>query len=258
MTRNRVSLVALCLAVTVAGTAAQAPGREFPPLILESLTGRDSFEFYCASCHGRTAVGDGPVAAQITTRPADLTTLARRNGGVFPRQRVTAFVDGSTRSSAHGSSDMPLWGRTFRALDSSEVRVKVRLDNLVAYIESLQASPPEGAPGSRTIRPTGAQLFAAHCASCHGPVGRGDGPLLLQLRREPPDLTKLSARNGGAFPSERVRRIVDGRDIPSHGDSEMPVWGVAFARTANREAEVRERIQALVEFLASVQDRAAE
>jgi putative copper export protein len=35
----------------------------------------------------------------------------------------------------------------------------------------------------------GARLFAARCASCHGPEGRGDGPAGALLKTEPADLT---------------------------------------------------------------------
>jgi mono/diheme cytochrome c family protein len=262
MTRHAFSLATLGLTVTMATAdpAGQTARSQPPPLILESLAGRDSFERYCSSCHGSGGLGDGPVAKQITTRPANLTALARRNGGTFPRQRVAAFIEGTTRSAGHGSSDMPLWGQTFRALDTSDARVKVRLNNLVAYVESLQT--PEAPAGAQPSRPpdraTGAQLFAAHCASCHGTTGRGDGPLVSQLRRKPADLTKYTARNGGVFPGEAVRRIVDGRDVASHGDPAMPVWGDVFTRASGSEETARERVQAIVDFLASIQERAAE
>jgi mono/diheme cytochrome c family protein len=110
-------------------------------LILDSLTGRDSFEFYCASCHGATGKGDGPVAASLKTVPADLTLLAKRNGGTFPRQRVVSLVTGTEPGlvTVHGSSEMPVWGPVFRFLDPSDGRVKVRIENVVAYIETLQS-----------------------------------------------------------------------------------------------------------------------
>jgi mono/diheme cytochrome c family protein len=260
MTRSIRYIVALgCVsAIFSVETGAQTPRRDPPALILESLAGRDSFDRYCASCHGSTGRGDGPLAAQITTRPTNLTALARSNGGVFPRQRVAAFVEGSSRSAGHGSSDMPFWGRTFRALDPSDARVKVRLANLVAYVESLQLLPEGPAAGRPAERLSGAQLFTAHCASCHGETGRGNGPLVSQLRRKPPDLTKFTARNGGVFPAEAVRRIVDGREVPAHGDPAMPIWGNVFSRTAGSEEAARERVQAIVDYLASIQERAAE
>jgi mono/diheme cytochrome c family protein len=224
-----------------------------PSLILESIAGRDSFEFYCASCHGKTGKGDGPTAPALKTRPTDLASLARRNGGAFPKDRVLAIVTGTERPvAAHGSTDMPVWGQIFRGLDPSEPRVKQRIENVVAYVEALQE--PSTGPGD-----LGARLFRTHCAPCHGTHARGDGPLAEQLRRVPPDLTKYTAKNGGVFPSERVYRIVDGRDVPSHGNREMPVWGDVFSRSRDglTDEAVKARIEAIVRYLQGIQQRVA-
>ncbi len=93
------------------------------------------------TCHGRDGKGNGPVASALKVAPADLTRLARRNGGAFPRQRVEAFITngGDVLTPAHGNSDMPVWGPIFRALEPSGTLVKVRIANVAAYIESMQA-----------------------------------------------------------------------------------------------------------------------
>ena len=225
----------------------QAAPEGVPPLLTESLGGRDSFEAYCAACHGAGGRGDGPIASALKTHPADLTSLARRRGGVYPRDYVRGFVTGTARLlPAHGTSEMPAWGPLFRAFES-DARVQVRIDGLVAHIESLQG--PSTLPTN-----AGAQLFRTYCATCHGSAGRGDGALADQLRRMPPDLTRFTARNGGVFPRERVYRIVDGRDVPSHGDREMPVWGDAF-RPSRTGHTAKERIDAIVTYLEGIQER---
>jgi mono/diheme cytochrome c family protein len=224
-----------------------------PSLILDSITGRDSFEFYCATCHGTTGKGDGPVADVLKTSPADLTSLARRNNGEMPRDRVVAALTGTRRPiPSHGSSDMPVWGPIFRALDPSAARVQQRIDNIVAHIATLQE--PSTEPND-----LGARLFKTHCATCHGTTGRGNGPLAEHLRRVPPDLTKFTERNGGVFPSERVARIIDGRDVPAHGDRDMPVWGDAFrsARDGLPADAVTQRLDAITAYLAGIQQRSA-
>jgi mono/diheme cytochrome c family protein len=245
------------IAATVAGAQSTQP-RTPPPLALESLTGRDSFELYCASCHGANGTGNGPVASALRTPPADLTLLSRRNGGAFSRERVAAFVEGSGRTvPAHGSGEMPVWGPIFRGLEASDARTKVRLNNLVAYLESLQRVEAAAAP-TRSSRISGAELFRSYCASCHGDNASGNGPLAGQLRRSPPDLTHYAARNGDVFPSERLRRIIDGRDVGAHGDRTMPVWGDVFRRQQGPgDDSAAARIDALVEFLRSIQGRAA-
>jgi mono/diheme cytochrome c family protein len=243
------ALATLVGAAAVTGHA-QAQPKQVPPILLESLTGRESFELYCAPCHGPGGRGDGPVAAALRTPPADLTTLARRHEGRYPRDVVRAFVTGSGRAlPAHGTSEMPVWGALFRALEP-DARARVRIDNLVTYIESIQAP-------STLVLDTGSQLFRTHCAPCHGASGRGDGPLADQLRRMPPDLTKFTDRNGGVFPSERVRRIIDGRDVRSHGDREMPVWGDVFRtpRAGGTTSPEAGRIDAIVRYLQAIQQR---
>jgi mono/diheme cytochrome c family protein len=217
----------------------------------DSLVGMDSFEAYCAACHGSTARGDGPVASALKGTPADLTMLAGHNHGVYPRDRVRAALTGAGRTvAAHGTTEMPIWGPLFRAFES-DARVRVRIENLVNYLETVQARPGQSSE-------SGVALFRTYCASCHGADARGAGPMTAQLRRMPPSLTSFALRNGGLFPGERVRRIIDGRDVPAHGSYEMPVWGDAFRRTREglSDQAVTARIEAIVKYLEAIQERA--
>jgi mono/diheme cytochrome c family protein len=229
--------------------AEQAP-RPAPRILIESLAGRDSFELYCATCHGRDGRGNGPVAAALRTPPADLTTLKRRSDGAFPAERVREYITGTGRQlAAHGTTEMPVWGPMFRAFES-DARARERIVNLVAYIESLQV--PSTGP-----RDLGSQLYMTHCASCHGADARGRGPLAERLPHAPPDLTQFTVRNGGVFPSERVYRIIDGRDVPAHVDRDMPVWGSVFRASPGGSvtATVKARIDAIVRYLEGIQAR---
>jgi mono/diheme cytochrome c family protein len=245
--------------VVLAGAAAadaQGPRQGLPPLVPDSLVGSVSFDLYCASCHGRSGRGDGPTASALKTKPADLTGLARANRGVFPREQVLTFIEGSARAASHGSPDMPVWGPTLRALDASDARVTVRLQNLVAFVESIQESPAAApASAANAATPDGAALFRGYCANCHGAAGRGDGAMAGQLRRVPPDLTTFAMRNGGVFPAERVRQVVDGTGVAAHGDREMPVWGAVFKRANGGDAAAR--IDAIIRFLQGLQQRPA-
>ena len=119
----------------------------------------------------------------------------------------------------------------------------------------LVGSPAVGAAAA----PDGAALFRSHCATCHGTNGRGDGPTASAMRTPPADLTRFGVTNGGVFPSERLRRIIDGRGVSAHGTPEMPVWGVALKKTEAGvdESEVAARIDALVRYILSIQSRHA-
>jgi mono/diheme cytochrome c family protein len=123
------------------GAVGEAADQKNPPLVIQSVHGRDLFEFYCASCHGPAGKGNGPVASALTTKPADLTTIAARNQGTFPSRKVESFIAGDTEvpQPAHGTRVMPVWGPIFRSLDPNDTRTKVRIANLVAYIQSIQS-----------------------------------------------------------------------------------------------------------------------
>lgn len=98
------------------------------------------YKAYCASCHGVSGKGGGPAAAAMKRPPTNLTMLAVHNGGRFPAVRVFQSIEGDASIAAHGSRDMPVWGAAFRQMGGSdEASVKLRVRNLVRYIESIQS-----------------------------------------------------------------------------------------------------------------------
>jgi mono/diheme cytochrome c family protein len=147
---------------------------------------------------------------------------------------------------------MPVWGFVFRGLDPSEIRVRLRLENLVAFVASLQDGAGETAD-------LGTRLFRTYCASCHGVSALGDGPMAQVLLQGAPELTRFALRNGGVFPTDRVYDIIDGRGVRAHGDTEMPIWGDAFRSGPSGfdEETVRKRIEAIVNYLRAIQRRNA-
>ena len=113
-----------------------------------------------------------------------------------------------------------------------------------------------GQPGPGVVTVSGAYTFRTYCATCHGLDGKGGGPLADSLRFHPPDLTLIAKRHGGEFPTDKVIRIVDGRNpVKGHGGPDMPVWGDAFrsAETGYDEAAVRARIRSVVDHLKTIQ-----
>jgi TonB family protein len=126
--------------------AAQVTGPKTRALIIPSMYGQDLFDFYCASCHGRDGKGRGPVVPALTVSPPDLTLLTARHGGTFPRAFVESFVTGNRAPAAHGSKDMPVWGPIFLALDPNAAANKVRIENIVAHIESIQNQQDSTSP----------------------------------------------------------------------------------------------------------------
>ena len=56
------------------------------------------------------------------------------------RAKVIGFVsDAQPPIVSHGPREMPIWGPVFRGLDPSDTRARLRIENPVSYIESMQA-----------------------------------------------------------------------------------------------------------------------
>jgi len=129
----------LCLLVMGSAVAlAQSDSGKTPDASVAS--GHDLYVSYCASCHGKDAKGKGPAAASLKTPPPDLTTLAQRNDGKFPKARVMETISGENAMKAHGSREMPVWGPYFLALSGmKEKAAKARVEDLADYLDSIQA-----------------------------------------------------------------------------------------------------------------------
>lgn len=148
--------LAVCAMVTLGGVAfAQDPAPAPPatpspaadgmkaaarPDLGEAAAGEVIYMRYCAACHGRSLKGDGPVAAGLTKKPIDLTTLASKNGGTFPYDKVAAMIDGRETNRMHGTPDMPVWGEVFavsKGTDAPDAATAVK--RITHYIWANQA-----------------------------------------------------------------------------------------------------------------------
>ena len=123
---------------------------------------------------------------------------------------------------------------------------------LVVALLTLPCNGQAGADDSPTVD-WGRDLYMSYCVSCHGWTGKGDGPAGLALKSPPADLTQLSARNGGEFPTAQVKKYIEGEEpIQAHGSRKMPVWGKVFRRESTG-SEARMQYFALSKFLESIQ-----
>jgi len=120
--------------------------------------------------------------------------------------------------------------------------------------ESKTTVKRETAP--MTSPASGKEMFMSYCASCHGKGAKGDGPAANALKQLPADLTTLTKRNGGKYPSDKVTAILRGQtSLMAHGDQEMPVWGPVFWRmSGGHEEQVQMRIANLNHYLQTLQD----
>ncbi len=104
-------------------------------------TGRADYNALCAGCHGASGAGDGPAAASMARKPADLTRLSAENDGTFPLVEVMSRIDGYTSDTV----TMPEFGPL---LDGNTVLIETepgvmtptptRLVDLAEYVATLQ------------------------------------------------------------------------------------------------------------------------
>jgi len=123
-----IGLVLAPASLPAADTAAAAAAR-----------GRVTFGRYCVACHGPQAKGDGPLARDLSVPVPDLTTLAQRNGGKFPSERVLHVIQGGETVRGHGTADMPAWGDAFKKTKGTgEATSDAAIRNLGQYLRTLQ------------------------------------------------------------------------------------------------------------------------
>jgi mono/diheme cytochrome c family protein len=108
---------------------------------------------------------------------------------------------------------------------------------------------------SQDKKERGRLLYSNYCISCHGVSATGDGPVAEFLRPAPADLTGLSNKYGLIPAREKLIQFIDGRlKVGAHGPREMPVWGERFSwEPGSGQADIRETIDAIVEYLISIQ-----
>jgi mono/diheme cytochrome c family protein len=112
-------------------------------------------------------------------------------------------------------------------------------------------------PVKQTNAASGQEMFNSYCAVCHGTDGKGAGPAVSALKVTPTDLSALSEKNGGKYPSMHITSVLRGEaETPAHGSKDMPVWGPLFRHLSQgHDAEVQQRIANLNQYVESIQKK---
>lgn len=115
-----------------------------PVVAQDDVKGEAIYRFYCATCHGVTAEGNGPMSPALVVQPTDLTGLAAGNGDVFPISRVVMRIDGRDPLVSHGSA-MPVYGDFFAGRDvatkaetGQPIMTSQPIVDLIAFLQGLQ------------------------------------------------------------------------------------------------------------------------
>lgn len=107
-----------------------------------TMSGQELYSRFCASCHGKAGNGDGPVSESLRVEVPDLTLIAVRAGGKYPRERIVQIIDGRHIIGAHGSRTMPVWGEELGHIEignpDAERASRTVIERLADYLGLLQ------------------------------------------------------------------------------------------------------------------------
>jgi|HubBroStandDraft_6_1064221.scaffolds.fasta_scaffold745498_1 mono/diheme cytochrome c family protein len=146
-TRKLIWIFAILAVFALALAAQTQPQSAQPTTVIKHVpikrtspaSGEEMFTSYCAACHGKDGKGTGPAAEALKVPPTNLTSLAAKNGGKYPSMKVSSVIRGEDVLAAHGSRDMPIWGRLFWNIsEGSDAEVLQRVANLNKHIEGMQ------------------------------------------------------------------------------------------------------------------------
>ena len=130
---------------------------------------------------------------------------------------------------------------------------------LAVVTAAAQQGKPElkKTPVTYTSPVSGAEMYRSYCAACHGKDAKGQGPAAPALKVAPTDLTLLSKKNGGKFPTEHFSAVLSCKAaIPAHGSQDMPVWGNIFWKMSQgHQAELQQRVFNLSTYVQSLQEK---
>lgn len=138
---------------------------------------RGSFLFsaYCASCHGDSGQGDGPMAPRLMrdfgVKPVNLSLPSWQNSR--SNEELLKIIRQGGKA-IHRPLFMPAWASTLNPQQTKDI---------IAYVRELGKTGPSGYAPAATLAlqeklELGRTLYSLHCLACHGPRGKGDGPRL--------------------------------------------------------------------------------
>ena len=142
--------------------------------------------------------------------------------------------------------------------NGQEIQCRIERDQMFVVNgqgKEVKFSIVKKTPIPRTSAASGQEMFNTYCAVCHGNDAKGDGPAAAALKVPPPNLTMLSRRHGGKYPTAYVETVLKFgvETFPAHGAEDMPIWGPVLRATSVDAPEAELRIQSLNRYIESLQ-----
>jgi mono/diheme cytochrome c family protein len=146
--------------------------------------------------------------------------------------------------------------RVMKFISFAVILILIAAFAVVAQTTPAQTTPTvKHVPITNTPSNSGKEMFNSYCAVCHGTNGKGEGPAASAMKTPPADLTTLTQKNSGKYPSAHVAAVIRGQaTTPAHGSQDMPVWGPLFSSISQgHEAQVQQRVANLVQYIDTLQ-----
>lgn len=203
--------------------------------------GRAEFAESCTTCHGENAQGGAasyniPGTDQKISWPAPaLDNIAARYEDNENVTDIREFMLDTVKRGRAGTP-MPAWSTAYGGAKNDQ-----QIEAIVDYLLSIQTErveEPQAFEGA-----SGAEIFDASCARCHGPDADGTRP--GGNRAPGPSLVHEFERFGGGEEARSGIRntIEEGRLVPG-GLPPMPAW---------KDVLTDDAIRRVIDFLESVQ-----
>ena len=162
----------------------------------DTSRGAKLFQRDCAHCHGKTGDGNSPVRATLHPKPFDLTSF----------EISYAYIMQTLHNGVPGT-DMPAW----HSSPERELRAEAEYTAHLAHPDTLSEQDRYAPPDA--LAEAGKRVYQAHCVTCHGTSGHGDGPDARKHRPRP--LSFAGMRPSFAAARQVIQNGVAGTAMPS-------------------------------------------
>jgi mono/diheme cytochrome c family protein len=232
----RTILLAACFLFIASASRAGAEDR--PLTAADAAAGKQLYMQECSGCHGERGKGDGPAAAFVDPQPRNFvaspfkfrTTPAGEPPATADILRI--IERGMAGTAMPAFAFLPEEDRKKIAAYVLKLADILDEDEPVAF-----GLPHKQSAATAATRARGKEAYAlAGCATCHGELGKGDGPsaaTLLDADDRPikvRDLTREAFRGGAERIDLYVRFMagIDGTPMPAYGEAlaEEDMWAL--------------------------------